>query len=359
MTFAVILEQTGFESQADESIYNRTSLTTDGFNVPWVNGFNDNRCYTDDAFAASGSKSLRVTFPVGQFGPSNSGAQAPLLVTGQLELYSSYYVRFSDNFSWGNTSEGGKLPGLSGGGRCSGCATCNGTNGFSARLMWRNGGRAVLYLYHMDKGGSCGDNINLKNPDNTDFFFQKGVWYKISQRVKVNTGNNYNGEVQLWVNNQPALLVTGYRFVNNGDLVDNLYFSTFHGGSTSGWSPTVTCYAWFDNVVISNALSDVVDNPMSLLPSTPSLPTYLQQAVQVYPSVTTSGSKVTIQIDKDKLSPLLSYRLHSITGKEYIRQENVQATEIQAPIPNDLPAGVYLMSLFFEEGMISKKIIIE
>lgn len=251
------INYTGFESFADESAFVRSSWTSEGFTVPWVDGFDQNRAYVDDAYAHSGTKSLRVTFPVDQFGPQNSGAQAPLKVTGQNQYYISYWLRFSDNFSWGNTNQGGKLPGLAGGSNCSGCETCMGTNGFSARLMWRTGGKAVLYLYHMDKAGSCGDNINLQVSPGVDFVFQKGQWYNIIERVKVNTGNNFDGEVQLWLNEQPALTVTGIRFVNNGDMVDNLYFSTFHGGSTSGWSPTETCYIWFDDMKIAINSSDV------------------------------------------------------------------------------------------------------
>lgn len=110
--------------------------------------------------------------------------------------------------------------------------------------MWREGVRGVLYLYHMDKTDPCGDNITLQQ-DGEDFYFQKGQLYNIIQRVKFNTGNNYNGEVEVWINEQQALLVTGLRFVNNDSKVNHLYFSTFHGGNDSNWAPSVDCHIWF------------------------------------------------------------------------------------------------------------------
>ncbi len=268
-----LLASTSFETFADEVPYTKASWVTDGFTVPWVNGFDANRANTDNAFAKTGTNSLRIKYPVNTFGTSNNGAQAPLMVTPSDELFCSYWVRFSDDFDWGGSSEGGKLPGLAGGGRCSGCATCTGTNGFSARVMWRSGGKAVLYLYHLDKlNPPCGDNITLQVSPGVDFYFQKGRWYNIMQRVKVNTGSNHDGEVELWIDNRPALLKTGIHFVDNGDKVDCLYFSTFHGGSDANWAPSVDCFTWFDDIKIGKTAADVTINTSSdlIAPTAPS-----------------------------------------------------------------------------------------
>ncbi|MFN6944368.1 MAG: polysaccharide lyase, partial [Cytophagaceae bacterium] len=248
---------TGFENWPDEHEYIRASWEADGFDPRWVNGFSQSRAFIDDAFARSGDKSLRILFPADGVGPANSGAQAPLRLTPEDEYYASYWFRFSDNFSWGTTNFGGKLPGLAGGNNCSGCNNCDGTNGFSARLMWRPGGKGVLYLYHMDKLGACAPDYDLKDSNGNDVYFERGQWYNIIQRVKVNSGNNHDGEVELWVNGEHALLVENLRFVNNGDKVDNFYFSTFHGGATAGWAPGVDCHIWFDDIKISTNAADI------------------------------------------------------------------------------------------------------
>ncbi|NLK82072.1 MAG: hypothetical protein GX277_07790 [Bacteroidales bacterium] len=249
---------TDFETNPVGTSYERAVWAADGFNPDtWDNGLGT-RTYLDNSTSVSGTKSLRVTYPAGEFGTGPNGTQIPLLFAPQNEVYMSYWLKFSDNFSWGTTSEGGKLPGLAGGQRCSGCATCTGSNGFSARLMWRPGGQAVLYLYHMDKVNACGDNLNLVYPSGNNVIFNKGEWYHIMQRVRVNSnGSTADGEVEVWVNGQQVLLTTGYRFTSNGDKVDNLYFSTFHGGSDASWAPTETCYTWFDDVKISSNPEDV------------------------------------------------------------------------------------------------------
>lgn len=253
------LHYTSFESFENGQTFTRDDLEQEGFNVPWVNGFNQNRGIIDNDQAANGERSLRVLFPAEGVGPSESGAQAPLEVPAADEYYISYKMRFSDQFSWGGANEGGKLPGLAGGDRCSGCSTCDGTNGFSSRLMWRAGGRAVLYLYHMDKAGNCGDDIQLHTPDQSELYFDRGQWYTVAQRVKINSDGNADGEVEIWINGEQALFVDGLRFVSNDDKVDNLYFSTFHGGSGSDWAPGADCYMWYDDIVISTEVSDVLE----------------------------------------------------------------------------------------------------
>lgn len=245
----ITIDETGFENGADESPYTQNSWIADGFAVPWVQGFGEGRAHVDTAQAYTGNKSLRITYPAGTYLPGPNGAQAPLTFTPRDEVYISYRLRFSDNFDWGGTNEGGKLPGLAGGDYCSGGDSCNGTNGFSARFMWRPGGRAVLYLYHMDKPHTYGEDMQLTTGSG-DVYFQKGQWYQIIERVKINTGNNYDGEVQVWINGEQALLRTNIRFVNNGDQVDTLYFSTFHGGNDASWAPSVDCHVWYDDMRI-------------------------------------------------------------------------------------------------------------
>ncbi|MDA3882617.1 MAG: hypothetical protein PF481_04995 [Bacteroidales bacterium] len=257
-TQSQVFYHTDFESQSVGTAYERLIWQADGFNTDtWDNGLAD-RTEVDNSTSISGNRSLKITYPAGGYGPSETGSQIKLLFEPQQEVYMSYNLRFSENFTWGTTSYGGKLPGLAGGDNCSGGSSCDGTNGFSARFMWRTGGAAVLYLYHMDKPETYGEDIPLMWPDNTQVMFEKGNWYHIMQRVKINTdGSTYDGEVQVWINGVEVLNLNGLRFTNNGDMVDNFYLSTFHGGADASWAPTETCHTWLDDITISNAMNDV------------------------------------------------------------------------------------------------------
>lgn len=346
-TKAQPVNQTGFENFADEYVFTKASWESEGFTTPWVNGFNQNRAHVDNAFSHSGSKSLRVDFPSGQYGPSNTGVQAPLKITPADQYYISYWLYFSSNFSWGTTSEGGKLPGLAGGANCSGCATCTGSNGFSARLMWRTGGKAVLYLYHMDKAGTCGDNLSLQLTKGTDFYFQKEQWYQVIERVKVNTGNNFDGEVELWINQQPALLVTGKRFVNNSDKVDNLYFSTFHGGSTAAWAPVNDCTIWFDDVLITT-------NPTDVFSVTAVEESVFQGQFNVYPNPLRPGENFILKTSS-KTNDFKSIEWSDISGR-VVHRINNSADADKVP---QLPAGIYVLKIYLESEIVVRKVRVE
>jgi hypothetical protein len=245
----VTINETGFETGTDESPYTLNSWEADGFDPAWVQGFNQERAHIDTEHAHTGNGSLRINYPAGTYLPYNNGAQVPLMFTPREEVYISYWLQFSENFDWGDDNEGGKLPGLASGNLCSGGSRCDGSNGFSARLMWRPGGKAVLYLYHMDKPGSYGEDMTLVT-NTVDVYFQQGQWYQVIERVKINTGNNNDGEVQIWINGEEALLRTDLRFVTDGSLIDTFYFSTFHGGADASWAPSVDCYIWYDDLRI-------------------------------------------------------------------------------------------------------------
>ena len=240
---------TGFETaQAGQAFviseWEKAGFTTDN----WDNGM-ETRAIADTSQAASGKKSLRVTYPVGFSGPAGNGAQVSLVLPDKKEYYMSYKLMFSPDFSF---RLGGKLPGLAAGKLCSGGQVCDGTNGFTARFMWRPNGKAVLYLYHMDKKGKWGDDFPLVYPSGEQVVFEPGKWYQLSERVKINSVSDaHDGEVEVWVNGEPVLLEKGFRFTNNGEGVNRFYFSTFHGGSGPDWAPLKTSYIWYDDLTIS------------------------------------------------------------------------------------------------------------
>ncbi len=239
-----------FESDSTGLNYDGAIWESQGFdNVSWTNG--SERATVVETYTHSGNKSLQVYYPAGGVGPQETGHQAPLGLTPGRKYYISYWLRFSQDFSWGTSNEGGKLPGLAAGKKCSGGEYCDGTNGFTARFMWRKNGRAVLYLYHMDKPGKYGEDFSLINSVNDTMYFPKEQWVNITERVQINSGTNKDGEVQVWFNGEEVLNIKNLQFVSNGDMVDVFYFSTFHGGNDTTWSPQNDCYIWFDDIVVS------------------------------------------------------------------------------------------------------------
>lgn len=240
-----------FELQTNEDGFDRCNWLAYGpSDVGWVTA--SERASIDNRVAHDGQQSLRVFFPKSSVGPSQGGHQATILLEPREQYYLSYWLKFSKDFSWGNVEHGGKLPGLAQGKTCSGGDVCDGSNGFTARYMWRENGAAVLYLYHMDKPHQWGEDYPLIVKGGEPFFFKRGEWVHLVQRVKINTGNLANGEVQVWVNDVEALSLEGLRFVNDGIKIDTFYVSTFHGGNTPGWGPLNDSYLWIDDIRISN-----------------------------------------------------------------------------------------------------------
>jgi len=172
--------------------WEKAGFTTDN----WDNGL-ETRTIADTTNAASGEKALRVTYPVNFSGPGGNGAQVSLVLPDKDQYYMSYKLMFNPDFSF---RLGGKLPGLAAGKLCSGGQNCDGTNGFTARFMWRRDGKIVLYLYHMNRRGKWGDDFPLIYPSGKPVVFVPGKWYQITERVKVNSAaDKYDGEVEVWV----------------------------------------------------------------------------------------------------------------------------------------------------------------
>ena len=194
-------------------------------------------------------KSLRVTYMAGEVGAANSGGQFMVDLPPQDEYFLDYHIKFDDNFDF---QRGGKIPGLSGGESNSGGDKPSG-DGWSARLMWRENGAAVIYLYHMDQPTSFGEDFPLNRS------FIRGQWHRITQRVKVNSGNNNDGELQMWFDEELVVLRTDIRFRNNNQApVDHFFFSTFHGGNTPDWAPDQTGYVFFDQIRIGTKKDEII-----------------------------------------------------------------------------------------------------
>ena len=200
---------------------------------------------------------LRVVYPqdsidsgsVATLGTPLGGAQAAIPfsagATSQVTTL-RYYVRPQQGF---RPIKGGKLPGLYGGNTsvASGGHNPDGTNGWTARLMWRKDNNGEVYAYLAGTVG-YGEQLGCGN-----WTWQPGQWTKVQETVSLNTPGRANGYILVYINGVPALDATGLTFRTVNSLqTDGLYFSTFFGGSDPTWATPQTQYTDFAGFGISS-----------------------------------------------------------------------------------------------------------
>lgn len=217
-----------------EGAYGPAEFRQDFLNHRWFVGWDEGR--TEIVQGA-----LRVTYPALEVG---TAVQALITLPDRYdELFLSYRVRFGEGFDF---VLGGKLPGLAGGEANAGGDVPTGSDGWSARVMWRADGTAMTYLYHPDQAGKYGDNLHY------DRKFVPGRWHTIEHRFVMNTPQEGDGLHEAWFDGEPVLRRTDLRFRDTDAFgIDWLYFATFFGGADSSWATTKEEHADFDDFVVS------------------------------------------------------------------------------------------------------------
>ncbi|KDQ53492.1 polysaccharide lyase family 14 protein [Jaapia argillacea MUCL 33604] len=114
-----------------------------------------------------------------------------------LSMMVSYEVAFDEGFNW---VKGRKLLGLRGGPKPDGCsggaAVGDGSDCFSTRLVWRDGGAGEVYTYIPTSNCICGASSIICNPDfgtsisRGSFSFAGGQWNRITMLVQQNDPAN-------------------------------------------------------------------------------------------------------------------------------------------------------------------------
>jgi hypothetical protein len=197
-------------------------------------------------------------------GGANFYARPPWMEPSD-SLHLRYDVRFASGFKF---VKGGKLPGLFGcnepwdlrkkpQGTSHGGEKPDGKNGFSTRYMWRADGLGEVYAYKPKTDESIdkeyGESIPLYTSNGKERLkFKPGKWYCLEQRVKLNTPNKPDGEIQVWVNDDLALdqKRLTFRYVDSLKI-QGIFFSTFFGGHGRSWASASNTYADFARFAIS------------------------------------------------------------------------------------------------------------
>jgi len=249
--------------------YDYNQFKSDWLYPEWQTGITHGRVHIRNV---DQSRVLEVFYPANTYsaGSTGSGAQWPFrLGASYEELYLQYRVKFKPGFEW---RLGGKLPGLIGGytnsgGVVSGGYVPDGTDGWSARLMWHAEGKIFAYLYYPDMSGQYGENIFLQHANGTDFVLQDDTWYTITERVRMNTPGQRDGILQIWLNGELVLDRQDIRYRDVSQLaIDGMYFSTFYGGGTPDWAPFFDNWAYFDDFVISTIPISAQGNTLQIEP---------------------------------------------------------------------------------------------
>ncbi|WP_284644535.1 polysaccharide lyase [Paenibacillus silviterrae] len=211
--------------------YGKTQVDTDFGNAKTLQG--------GDRIKINDAGQLRFFLPKGQVGSANAGGIIKSAITGKTDYSIEYKIKFANAFPW---SKGGKIPGISGGAGYAGCDPAWAGDGFSVRMMWRENGRLIPYVYHMDQPSDCGDTFGA-----TVDTLTAGQWYTVKYYVKLNTGNNKDGVLKIYIDGVLKFEKNNIRFRNDSSVIDTLHIANFPGGSDSTWAMTADGYVYFDD----------------------------------------------------------------------------------------------------------------
>ncbi len=203
-----------------------------------------------------GKNTLETVFNFGSYGVNEvnipvggTGFKAKIFNEGVDKACFTYYQYLEPGFDF---NKGGKLPGFYGGVGNTGGNVPTGSDGFSTRLMWRSNGQGQVYAY-MPSSTNFGTQLGTGS-----WNFEPGKWQKISQYLELNTPNQNNGSVKMWIDGVEKFSVNNLNFRNSLDLkIDGILGHTFFGGNDSSWASPKTQKLWwadFDVKAIPNLL---------------------------------------------------------------------------------------------------------
>lgn len=220
---------------------------------------------------ATGPGIVRAFNPHTVMNPANQtgeGSGGGLIENIQLPPADQYFldftITFRQQFDWETREQSGKIPGLAGGKGTGGCRTSE-PDGWSARNTFKNGGEMTAYLYYQNRGSGCGTKFHWQNPSGSAFHFTKGTPYRVTQRVKVNTPGQANGEDQIWVNGVEVFNKRDITFRGNVDpsvaRVSMLKYHSYFGGKSIQDAPSYNSYVDYCWMYVMSCVPDFTKPP--------------------------------------------------------------------------------------------------
>lgn len=230
-------------------ILTETSLKDVWGEVSGVKGVDEGLCSIVDI---EGENVLEVTYLKGKISDDSMVKWNVNFDKSYDEYTVEYKVRLPENFDF---VRGGKFPGLFGGTGPAGGASVENADGFSARVMWRELGLLVQYVYYIGKDGRWGKDFIWTNGDNKNMPIEKGMWksmnthfkdrvylipnkwFTLKTFVKMNTPGKDNGKIISWLDGSEVLNIN-LKFRNDLSFgIDTFKFTTFFGGNDETWAP--------------------------------------------------------------------------------------------------------------------------
>lgn len=200
-----------------------------------------------------GSDAIRVAYAGSDQG-SERVVVAYSLGVAMNEATLSFDVRFDKDFQW---THGGKLHGLGPERPVTGGKPRR-PDGWSARVVFKERGACATYLYDQSEDLKYGLQHTSKSP-----VFVPGEWRRVVLQVKLNDAGEANGYARILIDGEEVIRSDDIQFrgqEGEETQIGQFLFSTFHGGSSSRWTPIdeqgtpTTVYAYFDNFVVTRGI---------------------------------------------------------------------------------------------------------
>ncbi|WP_135825286.1 hypothetical protein [Halorussus ruber] len=208
-----------------------SSEYSDWFTSAWKQGEYDQ---LTDQTSRTGDSCLNVNLPEGSHYGMDTTLDLKdggLLSENPRELYSSYWVKFGNDFDFGGDTFSCKLPGFENHERRpSWDGASDGTNGWAARGEYVNESDGIgigYYCYHMDMSGNYGDDLRATT-------ISRGEWHHIEQYMKLNTTSggsaNRDGQLTMWVDGNRQFHDDSMAFTLYPENGINYAFQVYYGG---------------------------------------------------------------------------------------------------------------------------------